>query len=147
MAQKQVIMKHGRTEEQKRVMQRIERDGVDPFDWDLIPEYHYSPVLRKGTYWLITPNDYPYEGTLLHLLLIYRDAVRSPTGTAPEAWTELREHIVWIEEEFSVKGGSLLMRFGDPLLTGASVGHLHLHVIVGGTGRRKIKASVGYSAE
>ena len=144
-----VYMDHGRSDEQKANMERIRLDGVDPFDWENLPQYHEQPIMRTGIYWLITPNEYPYEGTKLHLLLIYKDAVKLPSETAPEAWKELGEHMSWIEKEFELKGGTLLMRFGDPALTGGTVDHLHLHVIVGSensAGKEKIKASVGYKA-
>lgn len=141
-----VILTHGRTPEQEAIMHKILEDGADPFDWELLPTYHKEPILRQGAFWLITPNEFPYEGTRLHLLLIYRDAVESPSETKPEAWMELHEHLSWIEKEFAVRAGGLLMRFGDPELTAASVRHLHAHIIVGGEGRtnEKLKVSVGY---
>jgi len=145
-----VYMPHARTEAQRENMERIRKDKVDPFDWKHVERYHTEPILKKGRYWLITPNDYPYEGTSLHLLLIYKKDVRLPSETAPQAWPELRQHIAWIEKTYKVKGGSLLMRFGDPSMTGGSVHHLHLHVIVGGKRRaraEKLKVTAGYQAK
>ncbi len=130
-------------------MEQIRKDKVDPFDWNLLAKYHAQPILRTGKFWLITPNDYPYEGTKLHLLLIYKDDVRLPSQTAPAAWAELRTHIAWIEKEYKLTGGSIIMRFGDPSLSGGSVDHLHLHVVVGSkrrTGAEKLKITAGYTA-
>ena len=143
---KPVNMAHGRSEEQKTVMRQILSDGVDPFGWEQLPKYHREPVLKKGTYWLITPNDYPYEGTTLQLLLIYKDRVRHLHEVHPDAFRELQEMLVWIEQEYQLDHGAFLIRFGETSFSGGSVDHLHAHVIVGGkdTSNEKLKASIGY---
>jgi ATP adenylyltransferase len=145
-----VYMAHARTDAQRKNMERIRKDKVNPFDWKHLERYHAEPILRKGRYWLVTPNDYPYEGTSLHLLLIYKDDVRLPSETSAKAWPELQKHIAWIEKTYKVKGGSLLMRFGEPSMTGGSVHHLHLHVIVGTKhrkGAKKLKVTAGYEVK
>ena len=142
-----VVMEHGRSEEQLKVMRQIQQDGVDPFSWDLLHRYHREPVIRQGEFWLITPNDYPYEGAVLHLLLIYRDRVRQISEIEPAGWSELQDHLRWIEQEHQLGHGTLLMRFGEPAATGGSVDHLHLHVIVGKpSGSQKLKVTAGYKA-
>lgn len=141
-----VHLAHGRTDEQLEVMRRIQKDGVDPFDWSLLPKYHREPIIKRGEFWVITPNDYPYEGSTLHLLLIYRDAVQRITEVDQAAFLELWESLAWIEKEYRLTHGALVMRFGEPSLTGASVHHLHLHIIVGSreVTDEKLKASIGY---
>ncbi len=141
-----VHMAHGRSNEQRKVMQQIQEDGVDPFDWELLSKYHEKPVIRSTTLWILTANDYPYQGTAHHFLLIYRDRVRSFAEMEAAAWSELHEMLIWVENEFQLTHGALLMRFGEPSLSGASVDHLHIHIIVGGdeSGGEKIKAAVGY---
>lgn len=143
-----VYMAHARVSEQLENMKRIQRDGVNPFEWKHFTTYHREPVLRKGRYWLITPNDFPYEGTRLHLLLVYKYAVKYPSQTKPAAWAELREHLAWIEKTYRLKGGMVAMRFGEPSHTGGSVDHLHLHVIVGdkkkGPSSKKLRIVAGY---
>ncbi len=143
-----VLLEHGRTPEQLENMQRIKKDKVNPFDWKHFTTYHREPILRKGKYWLISPNDFPYEGTKLHLLLVYRYAVKYPSETHPRAWSELQQHIAWIEKEYRLKGGMVAMRFGEPEHTGGSVDHLHLHVIVGDKKKspdaKKLRIVAGY---
>ena len=141
-----VLIEHGRTEEQCEIMRRIAKDGVDPFDWDQLSKYHVQPVLKKGTYWLVTPNDNPYEGSTLHLLLIYRDRIASFAEMALTGWMELLSTIRWIQQEYGVTYGALVMRFGELLLSGASVDHPHMHVVVGGDSNKaeKLKVSIGY---
>lgn len=146
-----VIVSEARSKEQEENMKRIIKDKVDPFEWSVFQTYHREPVLRKGRYWLVTPNDFPYAGTKLHLLLVYKDAVKLPSETHPKAWQELQRHLSWIEKTYKIKGGSLVMRFGEAPYTGASVDHLHLHVIVGAKRKnahtKKLRTVVGYEVE
>lgn len=141
-------LKHARTAEQEENMRRILEDGVDPFDWDQLQKYHDRPILRRGAWWLVTENQYPYAGATLHLLLIYRDRVRSPAEVCAEAWPEFGEILAWIQHEYDLSHGALLLRFGDMASTGATVDHLHVHVIVGarndGSLEQKLKVAVGY---
>ena len=141
-----VHIEHGRSEKQKEVMRKIVEDGVDPFDWDQLSKYHEQPVLKKGNYWLITPNDNPYEGSALHLLLIYRDRIDSFAAMPVTDWIELLGMIRWIQGEYGLTYGALVMRFGKLSLSGASVDHPHMHVVVGGDSNEaeKLKVSIGY---
>lgn len=141
-----VHIEHGRSEQQREVMRRIVEDGVDPFDWNNLSKYHVQPVLKKGVYWLVTPNDNPYEGSTLHLLLIYRDRIDSFAEMSLTGWMELLGMVRWIQREYGVSYGALVMRFGELALSGASVDHPHMHVIVGGDSNQaaKLKVSIGY---
>lgn len=141
-----VHIDHGRSEQQRNVMRRIAEDGVDPFDWEQLPKYHEQPILKKGRYWLVTPNDSPYEGSTLHLLLIYRDRIHSFAEMPPSGWLELQVLIQWIQNEYELKYGALVMRFGELSLSGASVDHPHMHIITGGDSieSEKLKVSIGY---
>jgi ATP adenylyltransferase len=141
-----VHIEHGRSEQQRDVMRKIAEDGVDPFDWNHLSTYHVQPVLRKGTYWLVTPNDNPYEGSTLHLLLIYRDRINSFADMPLTGWMELLETVQWIQREYGLTYGALVMRFGGLALSGASVDHPHMHVVVGGDSNEaeKLKVSIGY---
>lgn len=141
-----VHVEHGRSERQREIMRKIAEDGVDPFDWDHLSTYHEQPVLQKGRYWLVTPNDNPYQGSALHLLLIYRDRIRSFAHMPPSGWLELLVMIQWIQTEYELRYGALVMRFGDLSLSGASVDHPHVHVVVGGNSNHgeKLKVSIGY---
>jgi hypothetical protein len=50
-------------------------------------------------------------------------------------------------EKYPHPGGALLMRFGDPTYTGASLVHLHAHIIhaaPGKAGDEQLTAYVGY---
>lgn len=78
----------------------------------------------------MTENAYPYEGTRVHLLLIYkRHLTRLPRNIL--ALGELSRFIAWAEKKYDVRGGSLVCRFGETRYNGASVDHVHIHLIVG----------------
>ncbi|MBP7057414.1 hypothetical protein KBB08_02900, partial [Candidatus Gracilibacteria bacterium] len=36
----------------------------------------------------------------------------------------------WVIKKYNLKGGGLTFRFGDSIYTGATVRHLHMHLIV-----------------
>ncbi|MCX6712833.1 MAG: hypothetical protein NTY66_01345, partial [Candidatus Vogelbacteria bacterium] len=61
---------HARGEHQRKNMKQALKDGVCLFCPEHLAKYHTSPVERKGKFWTITKNDYPYAGTKIHYLFI-----------------------------------------------------------------------------
>ena len=60
---------------------------------------------------------------------------------------ELLDHIRWIKDKFKIAGGGFFMRFGDHQYTGATIAHLHAHIISGikqGKKTEKIKVPLAY---
>ncbi|TAL48757.1 HIT domain-containing protein [Patescibacteria group bacterium] len=132
---------------QRKQMEEVSRRGVCLFCRKHLREYHVSPTVREGKHWLVTPNDYPYEGTTLHLMLISKKHITKASQITSGMMQELGKHLSWIERKFKVPGGAFVMRFGSILYTGASVSHLHAHLVVGGkqTGRTgKIQIKIGF---
>lgn len=128
---------HGsRTPEQKKVMEQIDRDGVCPFCVDFCqgnpPRYHTKPILKESSFWSLTENFHPYEGTSLHLVLIAKRHITRPSELTADEWADVQEFLAWIDTTYHVEGGALLMRFGNTEWTGGSVEHLHAQIIVGG---------------
>ncbi len=125
-----VNMDNARYNDQRQVMQDIQDAGVCPFDEEHLAKYHTPPVLQQGAYWTITPNQWPYEHTRVHLLAIARQHVESVEELPKGAGEELLDHVRWAIKEYSIDFGGLTMRFGDVKHNGASVNHLHAHIIV-----------------
>ncbi|MBP7857550.1 MAG: HIT domain-containing protein [Candidatus Saccharimonadales bacterium] len=125
-----VNIENARHDDQLSVMKGIAEDGVCPFDEEYIAKYHKQPVLRQGTYWTLTLNQWPYEHTRVHLLAIARKHVESIDELPAVAGEELFEHVRWAIAEYKIDFGGLAMRFGDVRHNGASVNHLHAHIIV-----------------
>lgn len=111
-----------------KVISDIAQDGVCPFCSNNIAKYHKNEIVEK-THWLVTRNMYPYKPTLHHFLLIHKEHIEHVKDLTPEAWLELHEIISELSKTNSIDGGSLMMRFGNTKFTGASVSHLHAHIV------------------
>lgn len=121
-----IDISNARLEEQQEVMRRIAADGVCPFCEEHLFDYHTEPILKRGTYWLITKNRWPYEGSKHHFLAISTTHIASFNDLAPEAGAELFTLFQEVAREFNITTGGLGLRFG----TGSnSVKHIHAHFI------------------
>lgn len=131
----QVNIHHAGTSAYREMLERIIKDGVCPFCKDFCegksPIYHPNPILIDRKYWAVTENVRPYEGALLHLLLVAKMHVLYPWQIPQEAWEELQEVLGELANRYSLASGTLFMRFGDTEFTGASVTHFHAQLIVG----------------
>lgn len=122
-----------RTVEQVKKMREIEAAGVCPFCYSNLPAYGPSEKIREGGYWVVTKNQWPYNNTRVHLVLILKYHAERLSEVTSEAMQEYLEHMQWAEREFDIVGGGFGMRFGDPSENGGTVRHLHAHMIVAGT--------------
>lgn len=113
----------------KKVMDAIVRARVCP----LCPKtmrWHTKPILKRASGWLITENFNAYRNTQHHLILVReRHAERFQQLTAKD-WAAVSSLVRWALPRFKIKGGGLTLRFGDTTYTGATVAHLHFHLIV-----------------
>lgn len=119
-----------RFDDQRCVMETIIKDGVCPFCTESLAKYHKKEILRTGEFWLLTYNQWPYKNTKLHLLIIAKHHVTNLSEMKPGAAEELFEILRWAEVNFNISYGGVCMRFGDIRQTGATVDHLHAHLIV-----------------
>jgi ATP adenylyltransferase len=123
---------NARTEEQISVMKKAEREGICPFCREYIERFHPKPIIREERYWLVTENMSPYKGTKFHFLFIYTPGhVESVSEISAEAFTELYYLLTRIRNDYWIKGGTFILRFGDNKYNGGSVSHLHAQLIVG----------------
>ncbi len=127
------------------VIAQIAKDGVCPFCPEQLAKYHKNPILIETKYWLVTENMYPYKSTVHHFLLIHKNHIGHMSEVSTEAWKDLEDLNNEVFRKYNVKGGTFMMRFGDNKITGASVAHLHAHIIVssGEASREPILARVG----
>ena len=124
-----VNLENARVDEQRAVMSQIIKDGVCPFCSEHLTKYHTKPTLREGKFWLLTPNQWPYENTKHHLLAITKTHIEHFKDLPEGALEELREHFVWATKKFNIKGGGIAIRFGDSDLAGSTVRHLHAQLV------------------
>jgi diadenosine tetraphosphate (Ap4A) HIT family hydrolase len=125
-----VDVDNARKDDQRQVMEEIMAADHCPFCQENLEKYHKQPILKDGTYWLVTTNQWPYDHTRFHFLLIYKQHVTTIAEMDVEAGKELLEIAQWLEKEHSVPGGALAMRFGDTDYSAGTVAHIHVQFIV-----------------
>lgn len=124
-----VNLDNARSDDQRRTMERIVEDRVCPFCTENLSHYHQQEILKESSSWLLTPNQWPYEHTSVHLLAIAKRHAESLKDLEPSDFAELLELFQWAEKEYGIESGGVAMRFGDVVNNGASVRHLHAHFI------------------
>ena len=120
-----------RTEEQLADMLRLEADGICIFCPEHLAEDAEQRIIHRTAHWTVTPNEFPYRGTRLHLLLVpdehASDLLDLPAETQQDFWNALG----WVRSHHELSYYGLGARNGDCECTGGTIFHVHVHVIVG----------------
>lgn len=125
----------------------IVKEGFCPFCEQNLFKHHPKSLLYSSKYWLVTENAWPYEGARFHFLLIARTHAEKTEDLPPAGWTDLHALYKKLVKRHELSGATLMIRSGNTKITGASVNHLHAHLVVGSprTKRTKsIKALIGF---
>jgi diadenosine tetraphosphate (Ap4A) HIT family hydrolase len=125
----------------------IVADGFCPFCEEHLFKHHRQPLIYKGRYWLVTENSWPYKGSRFHFLFIARQHIEKTEDASSAMWSELQRLYRKLTKCHQIKGATLMVRSGDTKITGATVNHLHAHLVVGTSRTKKtkpIKALVGF---
>lgn len=118
-----------RSEKYSNHIKQIKDDGVCPFCAEHLKKYHKNPIFKETNSWLATNNMFPYEGAKFHILFIHKKHIDNIKEITPTGWSELQEIISEVIDELKIKGGTTFIRFGDTKFTGATITHLHAHLI------------------
>lgn len=102
--------------------------------------WHTKPTLKRRNGWLLTENFNPYQDTAYHLLVIGPTHKEKLHELTRRDWESLAYLFNWAIKKFRIKGGGIALRFGKPRYTGATVAHLHAHLIVPKVVRGKAKS-------
>ncbi|MEP6710496.1 MAG: HIT domain-containing protein [Candidatus Saccharibacteria bacterium] len=129
MTERHVNLSNTRYDDQREHYEAIVDDGVCPFCIDVLKKYVKQPILIEGEHWVATTNRWPYENTDAHFLLIARQHVETITELPKGAFEELGDQVKQLIRDNDLEYGGLAMRFGDIRYTGATVSHLHAHVL------------------
>lgn len=124
-----MVVKHARSDEQRAVLEQINADGVCPFCYENLQRYHKNH-LYTSEHWIVTENQWPYTHASRHILIIAQRHVESPSELTPQEWVDWNMANSYAMSLFDISSGAICMRFGDPELSGASVVHLHSHIVV-----------------
>lgn len=116
-----------RTDPQRTEMQRLEQARICRFCTDNTTE----EIILENAHWFVTSNAFPYASTQLHLLVIPKKHYTSLVEMPNDAKWSYLSIITEIEMRFKLEAYSHFMRVGTMARTGASIAHLHAHVIVG----------------
>lgn len=125
-----IYMPNVRTVEQMEAMQEIRETGVCPFCLEHRGRWHKKPDIWSGVHWVVSENMWPYSWTKeggVHLVLFLK--THAETEIPPGAWEELGTVLSEMSSRFSIPGGGLYVRLGDPKWTGATVRHIHGHIV------------------
>ncbi len=129
MNKKFVNLDNARVDEQRKVMERIVKNGECPFCSENLCKYHPKPIILETGHWIVTENAWPYEMTKNHFLLISQRHIESSEELSRDEWADLKGILEILKERFNLTHGTLLMRFGDSSKTGGTVKHLHIQVV------------------
>lgn len=114
-----------RMPQQRAEMERLDRLGLCVFCPNGLPIG--TRLIYRSPSWVVVPNRWPYPDTREHLLVVSR---RHVTDVRQLQANELIDLGVVLGLVAPDGGYELRVRSGDMGVTGATVAHLHWHVIV-----------------
>ena len=85
--------------------------------------------LKRKKNWFLTQDSWPYKNTKHHFLIIGTKHKEKFSQLTKEDFAEVSELANWTIAKYKIQGGAVAVRFGDANFTGASVSHLHFHII------------------
>jgi len=118
-----------KTKDYKKTLENIIETDKCPF----CPEnfkYHKNPILKKHKDWQVTENSWPYQDTIYHFIFIPDKHMTTFQDLTSKDFETVKYLVNWVIDKYKIKGGGLTLRFGDQNYTGATVLHLHFHLIV-----------------
>jgi diadenosine tetraphosphate (Ap4A) HIT family hydrolase len=124
-----IVKRFAKTKDYKNTLEKIIKTDKCPF----CPEnfkYHKKPILKKYNDWLVTENSWPYKDTGYHFIFIPKKHMENFSDLTDKDFQSVKYLVNWVINKYKIKGGGLTLRFGNQDYTGASVSHLHFHLIV-----------------
>jgi ATP adenylyltransferase len=123
-------MENFRTAGQLAEMERLEAAGVCLFCPEELSRRPGAAEFLRTEHWTVMPNDFPYAGTSLHLLLLPRAHVGDMLDLSPAAQADFFAALDAARQHYGFGHYGLGVRNGDCRYTGATIVHLHAHVVV-----------------
>lgn len=142
-----------REEEQRQIMEELARTGECFLCQEVIARVakKYPGVatlsVHEGNHWFIKNNDFPYSGTKLHVLVVPKRHVTELEDLSGEEFLELQQMFTWINKKYDVEGASMFLRYGNMNYNGATLSHIHFHILHGASkhdGGEAIRVKLGY---
>lgn len=120
-----------RSEEQLADMRRLEASGVCVLCPEHLAKDPDQHTARRTAHWTVTPNEFPYRGTRLHLLLVPDEHVTDMADLSPEARLDFWAVLDWVRDHFGLTYYTIVARNGHCEYTGGTIRHVHLHLLQG----------------
>jgi len=128
MKTKFVNAKNARKGEYKGIIKKIAKTGKCPFCKKNF-KYHKKPIFKRKNDWFLTDNSWPYKNTAVHLMILGEKHKEKFSELTKKDLESVAFLVNWAVKKWNIKGGGLATRFGNTEYTGASVGHIHFHII------------------
>lgn len=112
-----------------KTLEIIQKSGKCPF----CPEnfkYQKKPILKQTGDWLITRNSWPYKNSKHHFIIVCKTHKENFGDLKVSDFPDVAKLVRWAIKKYRIKGGGLILRFGDTTYTGSTVCHLHFHLII-----------------
>jgi diadenosine tetraphosphate (Ap4A) HIT family hydrolase len=124
-----IVKRFAKTQDYANVLDNIIETEKCPFCPDNF-KYHKKPILKKYNGWMATLNSWPYKDTTHHFIFICEKHKEKFSDLSDKDLQAVKYLVNWVTQKYKIKGGGLTLRFGDQNYTGATVLHLHFHLIV-----------------
>jgi ATP adenylyltransferase len=122
---------NARTAGQLAEMRRLDAEGICLFCPDGLARHPRQRILFRTRHWAVTPNEFPYQGTSLHLLLVPDQHAGDLLDLTEDVRRDFWEALQAVARVHQLRHYGLGVRNGDCRYTGATIGHVHAHVLVG----------------
>jgi len=122
---------NARTDDQLAEMRRLDAAGICLFCPDGLARQGRQRILLRTRHWVVIPNEFPYQGTSLHLLLVPDQHAGDLLGLSEDVRQDFWEALAAVAREHQLSHYGLGVRNGDCRYTGATIEHVHAHVLVG----------------
>ena len=139
MKKKFVNVNNARKGEYKKIIAQIANTGKCPFCKENF-KYHKKPIYKRRDEWFLTNNSWPYKNSKHHLIILGDKHKEHFFELTKKDLAAVRFLTNWAIKKWKIPGGGLAMRFGDTDYTGASVSHIHFHIISPKRGSKKNSA-------
>jgi dihydrofolate reductase len=116
---------------QRQQMHELASRGICNFCQKYIRTEQKYPIELETEHWVVKKNDYPYERTSLHLMIIPKRHIKTFSELNLAEQADFGVIIARAESQWKLTSYALGMRSGDMHYNGGSVEHLHAHIVVG----------------
>lgn len=137
-----VDKRYAKSDAYRELLEKIDDQNVCPFCPVHIKKFKREPVLKQSGKWSIMRVDYPYKNAEEHFVIIGERHKTNFNQLSLMDFASIRNLVNWAIAKFKIKGGGFCCRFGDTNMTGATVSHFHIHLIVPKLNKRTKRAKV-----